>query len=87
MDRPVEDKCAEGFSVHIFRHDDQGFAVLVGDLQRGNNALDTGDLLLAQEEVGVLELTFLTCGRGVEEVRWSGVQGGQGSAKLWVSEG
>lgn len=56
---PVEDQGAEGFTVHIFGHDDQRFAVLVGDFQGRHDALHTGDLLLTQQEVGVLELTFL----------------------------
>lgn len=56
---PVEDQCAEGFAVHVFGHDDQRLAVLVGDFQGRHDALHAGDLLLTQEQVGVLELTFL----------------------------
>lgn len=34
--------------------------MLVGDLQGWHDALDAGDLLLAQQQVGVLELNLLT---------------------------
>ena len=57
---PVEHQGAECLSVHVLGHDHQRFAVLVGELQSGNDALHGGDLLLAQQDVGVLELTLLT---------------------------
>lgn len=57
---PVENQGAQGLSVHILRHNNQRFAVLVGDLQSWHDALDTGDLLLTQQQVGILELTLLT---------------------------
>lgn len=58
--QPVEDQGAQSFSVHVLGHDDQWFAVLVCDLQGGHDALDAGDLLLAQQQVGILELDLLT---------------------------
>lgn len=57
---PVENQGAQSLPVHILSDDDQRFAVLVGDLQGRHDALDAGDLLLTQQQVGVLELTFLS---------------------------
>lgn len=57
---PVENQGAQGFSVHILGYDHQRFAVLVGDFQSRYDALDAGDLLLTEQQVGVLELTLLT---------------------------
>lgn len=56
---PVQDQGAEGFTIHVFSHDDQRLAVLVGDFQGRHDALHAGDLFLTQKQVGVLELTFL----------------------------
>ena len=62
---PVENQSTEGLSVHILSHNDQRLALLVGNLQGRNNTLDGGDLLHAQQQVGVLELTLLAWrGRG-----------------------
>lgn len=69
---PVEHQRAEGLPVHILGHNDQRLALLVGDLQGRNDALDTGDLLLAQQQVGVLELTLLA---------WRGAGRGRGGGR------
>ena len=66
---PVENQSTEGLSVHILSHNDQRLALLVGNLQGRNNALDGGDLLHAQQQVGVLELTLLA---------WREREGGEG---------
>lgn len=60
VDVPVEHQGAECLSVHVLGHNDQRFAVLVGDLQGRHDALYAGDLLLTQQHVGVLELDLLT---------------------------
>lgn len=56
---PVENQGAQSFSIHVLCHDNQRFTVLVGNFQSWHNALDTGDLLLTQQQVGILELTLL----------------------------
>ena len=56
---PVENQGAEGLSIHILSHNNQRFTVLVGNLQGWHNVLDAGNLLLTEQQVGILEFTLL----------------------------
>ena len=62
----VDDEGGEGVAVDVFRDDDEGLAGLHGLLEQGQQVLHGGDLLLVDEDVGVLERGFHAVGIGDE---------------------
>ena len=57
--------------------------MLVGDLQGWNDALHTGDLLLAQEQVGILKLTLLTW-KQKTDVSWLFLYSPVFNRQVWI---
>ncbi|PKS09713.1 hypothetical protein jhhlp_004334 [Lomentospora prolificans] len=62
----VEDADSESLTVNIFGNDDEGTAELGGGLKGGDDVLDSRDLLLREEDQGLLELDLLGLGIGNE---------------------
>src|SRR5207237_5668892 len=60
----VNDEGREGFAFDLFGDDEEGLAGLGGRLEDGEELLEIGDLLLVNENVGVLEDGFLRLGVG-----------------------
>ena len=54
----VQNQSGQSLSVHILGNDDQGLSVLVGQLQGRHNILHLRDLLLAQQDQGLLEFNL-----------------------------
>ena len=51
----VHDEGREGFAFHVFRDDEERLAGLRGLLEHGEQVLEGADLLLVDEDVGVVE--------------------------------
>ena len=62
----VEDADSESLTVDVLGDDDKGPAELLGSLEGGNDVLNSGDLLLREEDEGLLELDLLGLGVGDE---------------------
>ena len=56
--QPVQNEGGQSLSVHIFGNNDQGLSVLVGQFQGRHNILHLRDLLLAQQDQGLLEFNL-----------------------------
>ncbi|KAH6610237.1 hypothetical protein Trco_000257 [Trichoderma cornu-damae] len=64
----VQDADGQSLAVNVLGNDDEGAAELGGGLEGGDDVLDGGDLLLRQEDQGVLKLDLAGLGVG-DEVR------------------
>jgi hypothetical protein len=62
----VEDADSKSLTVDVLGDDDKGPAELLGSLKRGDDVLDSGDLLLGEEDKRLLELDLLGLGVGDE---------------------
>lgn len=58
----VEDADSESLAVDVLGNDDQRTAELLGSLKRGDDVLDSGDLLLRQQDQRLLKLDLLGLG-------------------------
>ena len=64
----VENADSKSLTVNVLSNDDKGTALLLGSLESGDDVLDSGNLLLGEEDQRVLELDLGALGVG-DEVR------------------
>ena len=62
----VQNADGEGLTLNVLGNDDQGTAEGGGGLKGGEDVLDSGDLLLGEQDEGLLELDLLGLGVGDE---------------------
>ena len=58
---PVQDNGGKSFSVDVLSQDDQGAVALGSQLQCRDDGLDVADLLLRDENQGILVLNLVGC--------------------------
>ena len=62
----VDNEGGEGFAIHVLSDDEQRTAGLYGGFEDGEEVLEVGDLLVVDEDVGVLHLALHLLGVGDE---------------------